>query len=103
MKKKIETLSQLTAAAEQHLRVPASSRTQCPELVDVELIFRQDGPPSAGNHYGCRIAQDGDGNIFLTMGDHEELRHEVQSLANHIGKIVRIRPNGTVPPDNRAR
>ena len=64
------------------------------QLVDVELIFRQDGPPSAGNHYGCRIAQDGDGNIFLTMGDHEELRHEVQSLANHIGKIVRIRPNG---------
>ncbi len=71
-----------------------------PELVDVELIFRQDGPPSTGNHYGCRIAQDGDSNLFLTMGDHEGFRHEVQNLANHLGKIVRIRPNGTVPPDN---
>jgi glucose/arabinose dehydrogenase len=71
-----------------------------PELVDVELIFRQDGPPSTGNHYGCRIAQDGDSSLFLTMGDHEGFRHEAQSLADHIGKIVRIRPNGTVPPDN---
>ncbi len=70
------------------------------KLVDVELIFRQDGPPSTGNHYGCRIAQDGDNNLFLTMGDHEGFRHEAQNLANHIGKIVRIRPNGTVPSDN---
>ena len=70
------------------------------ELVGVELIFRQAGPPSAGNHYGCRIAQDGDGNLFLTMGDHEEFREETQNLTNHIGKIVRIRPTGTVPPDN---
>ena len=41
-----------------------------PRLDDVKVIFRQEGPLSGGNHYGCRIAQARDGNLFLTMGDH---------------------------------
>ena len=56
------------------------------------IIFRQDGPPSSGNHYGCRIVQMPDNNLFLTMGDHYAPRDEAQNLGNHIGKIVRIRP-----------
>ena len=39
------------------------------ELVDVRVIFRQEGPISNGNHYGCRIAQSGDGTLFVTLGD----------------------------------
>src|SRR5207253_1363011 len=39
-------------------------------LDDVKVIFRQDGPLSRGNHFGCRIAQSADGNLFLTMGEH---------------------------------
>ncbi|HEX6100189.1 MAG TPA: PQQ-dependent sugar dehydrogenase, partial [Thermoanaerobaculia bacterium] len=69
-------------------------------LEAVKVIFRQDGPLSSGNHYGCRIVQAGDGNLFLTMGDHYSQKDEAQNLANHIGKVVRIRPDGTVPPDN---
>ena len=34
------------------------------------------------------------------MGDHFAHRNDAQKLANHIGKIVRLRPDGTVPPDN---
>jgi len=71
-----------------------------PRLADVKVIFRQDGPLSSGNHFGCRIAQTADRNLFLTMGDHFTYRNEAQSLANHLGKIVRIRPDGSVPPDN---
>ena len=71
-----------------------------PRLDDVKVIFRQDGPLSSGNHFGCRIVQTADGNLFLTMGDHYRSRDEAQNLANHIGKIVRIRPDGSVPPDN---
>ena len=69
-------------------------------LANLKVIFRQDGPLSAGNHYGCRIAQAADGNLFLTMGDHGLFPKEAQNLANHLGKIVRIRPDGSVPPDN---
>ena len=41
-----------------------------------------------------------DNTLFLTMGDHYSPRDEAQNLGNHIGKIVRIRPDGSVPPDN---
>jgi glucose/arabinose dehydrogenase len=71
-----------------------------PRLDDVKVIFHQEGPLSSGNHFGCRIVQAADGNLFLTMGEHFTYRNEAQNLANHLGKIVRIRPDGSVPPDN---
>jgi glucose/arabinose dehydrogenase len=71
-----------------------------PRLEDVNVIFRQQGPPSSGNHWGCRIVQMPDGNLFLTTGDHFNYRDQAQNLANHLGKIIRIRPDGSAPPDS---
>ena len=71
-----------------------------PRLDDVKVIFRQSGPLSSGNHYGCRIAQAADGNLFVALGDHFRPRDEAQNLANHIGKLIRIAPDGSVPNDN---
>ena len=70
-----------------------------PRLDDVKVIFTQQGPGGA-NNYGCRIVQAPDGNLFVTLGDHFGPRDQAQNLANHIGKIVRIRPDGSAPPDN---
>lgn len=69
-------------------------------LQDVRIIFRQEGPLSSGNHYGCRIAQADDGNLFVTLGDHFSHRDEAQNLANHLGKVIRIAPDGSAPSDN---
>jgi glucose/arabinose dehydrogenase len=71
-----------------------------PRLDDVKVIFHQEGPLSQGNHFGCRIVQMPDRNLFVTLGEHFTFRDEAQNLGNHLGKIVRIRPNGSVPPDN---
>jgi glucose/arabinose dehydrogenase len=71
-----------------------------PRLDDVKIIFRQEGPLSSGNHFGCRIVQAREGNLFLTMGDHFVPRDQAQNLANHIGKVVRVAPDGSVPADN---
>ena len=71
-----------------------------PRLDAVRVIFRQQGPLSGGNHYGCRIAQGRDGNLFVTLGEHFSHRDEAQNLGNHLGKIVRITPDGAPPPDN---
>jgi glucose/arabinose dehydrogenase len=71
-----------------------------PRLEDVTVIFQQDGPLSHGNHFGCRIVQTPDGNLFLTTGDHFTTRDQAQNLGNHIGKIIRIRPDGSAPSDN---
>ena len=46
------------------------------------------------------MAQAHDGNLFVTLGDHFSAAAMAQTLDNHIGKIVRIRPDGNVPPDN---
>lgn len=69
-------------------------------LDDVKVIFRQEGPLSNGGHFGCRIAQTADNNLFLTLGDHFISRDEAQKLTSHLGKVVRIRPDGSVPNDN---
>lgn len=74
--------------------------TEEPRLADVTVIFRQQGPLSTGNHWGCRITPTPDGDLFLTTGDHFTHRDEAQNLRNHLGKIVRIRTDGSVPPDN---
>jgi glucose/arabinose dehydrogenase len=66
----------------------------------VQVIFRQAGPLSSGNHFGCRIVQTPDDNLFLTTGDHFTTRDQAQNLGNDLGKIIRIRPDGSVPPDN---
>ena len=69
-------------------------------LDEVKIIFRQDGPLSSGNHYGCRIVQANDGNLFVTLGEHFSYRNEAQNLGNHLGKLIRITPDGAAPPDN---
>jgi aldose sugar dehydrogenase len=71
-----------------------------PRLDAVEVIFRQAGPLSSGNHFGCRIVQTPDDNLFLTTGDHFTTRDQAQNLGNDLGKIIRVRPDGSVPPDN---
>jgi glucose/arabinose dehydrogenase len=74
-----------------------------PQLDDLIVIFRQEGPLSTGNHFGsgCRIAQTPDGNLFLALGEHgDTYRDQAQNLGNHLGKIVRVKPDGSVPADN---
>jgi glucose/arabinose dehydrogenase len=73
---------------------------ETPGLTDVQRIFRQDGPPSRGLHFGCRIVQASDGNLFLTTGDHFGPRDLAQTLDNHLGKVIRIAPDGSAPKDN---
>jgi glucose/arabinose dehydrogenase len=70
-----------------------------PKLDNVSIIFRQKGPAGFAN-VACRIVQASDGNLFVTLGDHFGAKEMAQTLDNHIGKIVRIRPDGSVPPDN---
>jgi glucose/arabinose dehydrogenase len=88
-----------TALARARLVADAEPNSS-PRLEDVKVIFHQDGPLSSGNHFGCRIAQTPDDNLFLSMGEHFTTRDQAQNLGNHLGKVIRIRPDGSVPPDN---
>ena len=63
-----------------------------PRLVDLTVIYRQHGPASRGAHFGGRIAQAADGNLFLTNGEHFTDHDLAQTLDNDLGKIVRMTP-----------
>lgn len=69
-------------------------------LADVSAIFRQQPAHNGGLHFGSRLVFAPDGDLFVTLGDRYTQRDEAQNPANHIGKLVRIRPDGTPAPGN---
>lgn len=78
----------------------AETPKESPKLDDVKVIYRQEGPASRGGHFGGRIVQAADGNLFVTNGEHFTDRDKAQTLDNDLGKIVRITPDGNAPKDN---
>ena len=68
-------------------------------LENLQVIFRQEPKVGGGNHFGSRLVFHGDGTLYVTMGDRFKF-DPAQDLSSHIGKIVRINPDGSVPKDN---
>ncbi|MGB9323956.1 MAG: PQQ-dependent sugar dehydrogenase [Pseudolabrys sp.] len=73
---------------------------EMPRLADVKVVYRQHGPASRGNHFGSRIVQANDGNLFVTNGEHFTDRDMAQTFENDLGKIVHITPDGAPAPGN---
>jgi glucose/arabinose dehydrogenase len=75
-------------------------------LVDVQELFVAQTNSTAGQHFGGRIAFDGAGHLFLSVGDRgaspsgDLERHPSQDRSNHQGTIVRLTLDGGVPADN---
>jgi glucose/arabinose dehydrogenase len=68
----------------------------------VEVIFRQHPSWRSTGHFGSRLVFDRAGRLFVTLGDRQGdiSRRLVQDADTHIGKVVRINPDGSVPEDN---
>lgn len=69
-------------------------------LVDVERIFAVEPKTPGGAHYGARMVFDRAGKLYLTIGDRYNLLHRAQETNDHIGTIVRLNDDGSVPADN---
>ena len=71
-------------------------------LTDVEVIFSQQPKLPSRAHFGGRLVFDDSGHLFITLGERsdEEFRTQAQELGSHLGKVVRINPDGSVPEDN---
>ena len=63
------------------------------------VIFRQGPSYRSGYHFGCRIAFPPDGTVFVTLGERGQ-RDPAQDLKTHVGKVVRLNRDGSVPSDN---
>jgi glucose/arabinose dehydrogenase len=69
-------------------------------LENVAVIFRQMPTINSQMHFGSRLVFDRTGALFVTVGDRYSQRDQAQNPENHIGKVIRIKPEGGAPPDN---
>ena len=68
-------------------------------LQDVAVIYRQVPKVSGAGHFGSRLAFRGDKTLFVTLGERQK-GSPAQDLATTLGKVIRIRRDGTIPSDN---
>ena len=71
-------------------------------LENVTVIFRQKPKVEGPNHWGSRLVFAPDGTLFVTLGERFQ-RDRAQRPGEHLGKLVRINPDGSVPKDNPFR
>ncbi|MPZ10964.1 MAG: PQQ-dependent sugar dehydrogenase [Kiloniellaceae bacterium] len=78
----------------------ARARFDGSRLEDLEVIFRAEPKTSGRNHFGSRLLFADDGTLYITLGDRYSFKEEAQNPANHLGSIVRLNDDGSVPDDN---
>ncbi|MFC5345054.1 PQQ-dependent sugar dehydrogenase [Brevundimonas staleyi] len=69
---------------------------------DVRVIFRALPVYDGDKHFGSALAFDPAGHLFVTLGERSDapMRPQAQELNSHMGKVVRINADGSVPQDN---
>lgn len=78
----------------------ARGRLGADGLEDTTVVWRQQPKVPGVNHFGSRLVFAPDGTLFVTLGDRFAFRDGAQRLSSTLGKVVRLRPDGTAPPDN---
>lgn len=78
-------------------------------LTNLQVIFEVSQGKTDFQHYGGRLLWLPDGTLLLGVGDAGNppvmvegklARLNAQALDSHIGKVLRLRDDGTAPPDN---
>jgi glucose/arabinose dehydrogenase len=69
------------------------------QLTGFTELFRALPFKSGSSHYGSRIAFDKDNHLIFSSSERQE-QDNAQLLENHLGKIIRLKDDGTVPADN---
>ena len=94
--------------AENHTRV-ARAKFDGSALQDLEVIFEVNRIKNDAQHFGSRIVWLPDGTMLVAIGDGgnppvrldgELIRKQAQNLNSHLGKVVRLNDDGSVPEDN---
>jgi glucose/arabinose dehydrogenase len=68
-------------------------------LRELEDVFVASTWSASNTNYGGRMALDAAGLLYLTVGERQE-PERAQDTSDHGGSVVRLRDDGTVPPDN---
>ncbi len=74
-------------------------RLEGTSLTGFEEIFVASAATTTGAHFGSRIVFDGQGQLFIGIGD-RGIMQAAQDPTNHQGTIIRLHDDGRVPADN---
>jgi glucose/arabinose dehydrogenase len=98
------------AGTEQQNRTTlARGRLDGMRLRDVEVLFEAHPPKRQVQHFGSRIIWAKDGTLLMSIGDGGNpplqidgilARDHAQRLDTHLGSIIRLNDDGSVPQDN---
>lgn len=66
---------------------------------NTEQVILNLTPLNAGNHNGGAMKFGLDGKLYVGVGENAK-PNQAQSLNTYLGKLLRINPNGSVPPGN---
>lgn len=69
-------------------------------LENLEVIFTVEPKTLGKLHYGSRLVFAADDTLFITTGDRYMYMQEAQNPANHLGTVIRINDDGSIPKDN---
>jgi aldose sugar dehydrogenase len=71
-------------------------------LEQVRVILRAMPTYDGTMHYGSRLAFGRDGMLYISLGERSDkpMRPQAQRLDSHMGKILRVTPDGAAPKDN---
>lgn len=71
-------------------------------LDEVRVIVRAMPTYDGTMHFGSRLAFGPDGMLYITLGERSDtaIRPQAQQLNSHMGKTLRVRPDGSAPADN---
>jgi glucose/arabinose dehydrogenase len=107
---KLVYVSYLKGDAQRQTLGISRGRLDGAKLVDVKEIFAADAWENATMAYTGRMEFGPDKTLYVSVGDRDRLccgpqddnsiRIRAQSLDNHVGKILRLKDDGTAPADN---
>ncbi|WP_241972344.1 PQQ-dependent sugar dehydrogenase [Aliidiomarina soli] len=69
-------------------------------LNEVEEIFRSSPGREGSAHYGGRFTFLADNTLVMGLGDGFDYREQAQNPENHIGSVVRLNMDGSIPANN---
>lgn len=93
-------LSLAYGSADENTTIVVRGRLQGHELVDVETVFTAIPSRATPVHFGGRMAFLPDNTLLIGVGDGFDYREQAQKRDSHLGSLVRIHDDGSIPEDN---